>query len=60
MPSCFCTQYNTIQWFNTILKVLGTPVEAIMATEDRDVFNQKLAGKRIDGGPGAALCRPSL
>lgn len=27
--------------------MLGTPVEAIMATEDRDVFNQKLAGEMI-------------
>ena len=26
-------------------QVLGTPVEAIMATEDRDIFNQKLAGE---------------
>ena len=29
----------------TVWQVLGTPVEAIMATEDRDVFNQKLAGE---------------
>lgn len=28
-------------------QVLGTPVEAIMATEDRDVFNQKLAGELL-------------
>lgn len=31
-------------------KVLGTPVEAIMATEDRDIFNQKLAGERYTWG----------
>lgn len=28
-----------------LAQVLGTPVQAIMATEDRDVFNQKLMGE---------------
>lgn len=44
------------------VKVLGTPIDVIVATEDREIFSDKL--KEIDetlalSYPGTSICTPS-
>lgn len=39
-------------------KVMGTPVQSIKATEDRDVFNQKLAGESVAYAAAVVIFQP--